>query len=569
MSKEFVENRIGSSSIELARKQQKQLSYFTQSEIQQDITESYINAWATRNYTETNEFFLNWVKTVFKDANFLSFFKYHRTPLASARLINNKVKPQLQRVFFAEDAYFKYSVSGKQVEEPEELESDEFNKWMFNALLFNFNDILITDLKDVNTPFRELISIENVVAIESKRGVIKQIAYSASIVALNEEEKNGFIYMNDKEYIFYDEKIEPVLTIPHDLGECPADYISSEAFDNDDIVRESMFSFVREELEEYDFLKTLQRMTDPNGSIPVVTTLATKQNKDGKDKEGSSDKEPMSSGMNGQQAQEGKQVQPDGGLLQTGSVHQVTVPRDAEGKTDIDIVKNFINFHYVPVEALDYLNGRLKEIQDDILSTLIGELKEQTGERKNEKQVASGLFSASDKLRDVSLQLSRIRQRSDYKFLALEHGKDNVSNEAFYGSDFFLESQKDLYDLFELAPNPIERRNILLKSAKNRNRFNKDRDKREEILYALIPYVADVDFNAANDKQIIDPNTFQLQTRFNYWVDMFEAKYGDIVGFWDALKGSDSAKLILINNLLNDIIEKAIVPVPPQEEDNK
>ena len=184
MPKEFIEKRIGSASIAEARKQQKQLSYFTQSSIQQDITSEYLKQWAERNY-RSNDDFLNWVKTIFKTDNFLSFFKYFRNPNAASKLVNDRIKPQLQRVFFSEDAFFKYTLKGQEVEAPEELKIKEFNNLIFNAILFRHNDILITDLKDINTPFRSLVSINNVVAILSHNNIIHQLAYTATIFIEN------------------------------------------------------------------------------------------------------------------------------------------------------------------------------------------------------------------------------------------------------------------------------------------------------------------------------------------------------------------------------------------------
>ena len=63
----------------------------------------------------------------------------------------------------------------------------------------------------------------------------------------------------------------------------------------------------------------------------------------------------------------------------------------------------------------------------------------------------------------------------------------------------------------------------------------------------------------------MDNNTFQLQTRFSYWIVLFESQFGDLLGFWEAMGDiSSSAKLIEINNLLLEIIKKsgaeAIVP---------
>jgi len=48
---------------------------------------------------------------------------------------------------------------------------------------------------------------------------------------------------------------------------------------------------------------------------------------------------------------------------------------------------------------------------------------------------------------------------------------------------------------------------------------------------------------------------------FTYWISLFEANYGDITEFYNNLQASNNEKLITINNLLIDLIEKsAILP---------
>ncbi len=570
MARKFIEERHGASSIAKAKKQQDQLSYFTQSDLQEDITQEYIKQWADRNYA-TNDEFLNWVKTVFRTDNFLSFYKYFRSPLASARLVNDRIIPQLQRVFFAEDSHFNYTIDGQEVQEPEELNVKTFNEWIFNAFMFRHNDIVITDLKDVNEPFREIISIDNVVSIDSSNSVIHRLAYTATVVLIDENGEavkvNGFLYMDAHVYAFYDRDYVLKLEIPHDLGECPADYISKEPFSKDDVVRKSIYSYIREQFEEYVFLKTLQRMTEPNGAIPIVTQLKTGINKDNKDRKGETTKEPMASnGIGGQQAFPYKEQNGSDSTLQTGTIVKVPMIKKDDGSLDMDAVKNFLNFFFIPVESLDYLNKRIGEIEDSIIEALLGNM-DQNKERKNELQVKSGFVSAEDKIRSLSLQMSRLRKRSDFKFLALQHGKERVTNDAFYGSDFFLESQSELYGLFEKSPNPLERRNILLRTARNRNRFNPKRAQREVILYHLMPYAADKDFDQAVDNQAVDAVNFQYQTRFNYWIGVFEAEFGDILLFWESM-GDDpnSTKLIVINNIITNIIT-ALLPPPTQVEE--
>ena len=543
---DFIKNKVGGESLHLAVRQQKQLSYFTQSSIQQEINIEYINAWANRKYM-SDDFFLNWVKAIFKTDNFLTFFKYYRQPLASARLVNSKIKDPLSRVFFAEDSYFKYEINGKEVLTPKELKEDKFNDKLFNTLLFNHNDIIIHDLSEINTPYREIISIDNVKAIESKDGVIGRLGYSAKIM-FDGEEKKGYIYMDDKTYAFLDKDYELLFEIPHDLGICPADYIAKEPFANNDVVRKSIFSYAVEEFEEYVFLKTLQRMTEPNGAIPIVTQLDVKaKRKEGQDV---SDDEPMSS-IGSQQSEVRSEVlgSNNDSPLQAGTRIKVPMIRKEDNSLDMDAVTNFLRFFYVPIEALNYLNKRIEEIEKDIIITLLGDYSEENEASKNELQISKSYQNKQDKLRSLAMQLTRIRNLSDYKILGLKHGKDNVVVDGFYGSDFFIETTTDLYKLYQNSPNAIERRNILIRLAQNRNKFNPSKADREKILYNLMPYSSDIDFDKAVGRGI-DDVTFHYQTRFNYWISSFEANYGDILYFYQLLGQTESENLNTINNLI-------------------
>ena len=573
MAVDFIKNRVGARHIETAKEQQEQLSYFTQSKVQKNITEEYVQQYAERNF-RSNEKFLNWIKMLLRTENFLTYYKYFRYPVPSAKIVQDRIKPQLQRVFFAEDSHSKHVINKESVEDPDELDKKKFKELLFNALLFRHNDILIEDLKGINDPFRELISIENVVAIESKNSEIRRIAFTALYAELTEGNvittSEGFVYMDDERYAFYDKDYVLLNESLHDLGKCPADYISKEPFSTEcDIVRKSIFSYVKADMEEYCFLKTLQKMTEPNGAIPVVTMVKSKKKTtQDEDKGVVSDKEPMTAREIGSQHSDewSKTTSASDSVLQTGTVVEIKPLKLEAGGLDMSAVTDYLNFHHHPVEAMKYLNDRIKEIELQIEMSIVGEIADQTGERKNEKQVGAGFVSAQDRLRQLSMQLSRIHTISDWKFLALKYGPNNVIAEVFYGSDFFLESQKDLYDLFEKSPNPIERKNILIRLTKNQNKFNPEKAQRERILYDLMPFVSDDDFTMALEQMIVDWPTKQLQTRFNYWISVFESQFGDIVVFWDSLESTAAEKLIVINNILRSIINQ-VAPEQTQVQD--
>lgn len=559
MSLDFIKEREGASDLAIARRQQKQLSYFLQSSIQDDVSVEYFKTWAESNYRSNDDLF-NWVKTVFRKENFLSFYKYLRFPLVSSKIVNDEIKQQLKRVYYADDSYFQYLIKGKEVQAPEELKSTTFEDELFNAMLFRHNDIIVHDLDDINSPYREIISIDNIVAIDSDNGTIEKVCYSACIESEDESKKEieGYLYLDDERYIFYDKDLETeIKNVPHDLGRCPACWISNEAFSTDnDIVRKSIFSYVKRDLEKLVFLNTLLEMSEPNGAIPTVVKIKTTSNSS-KDIKGESNKDPMASNsISSQQAEFGRTVQGSESVLQTGSITQIPLDKlkDGDGKFNTDLIKNFVNFIYIPTECLTYIKERVEEITVDIIQNVLGDYAQQNQAAKNELQITRSYINKQDVLRSVSLNLSWVRKQSDTMLLGLKYGIDKVKVSVFYGSDFFLDNENDLYALFKDAPNPIERRTLLKRIGKTRYRFNPSLAERTTLLYSLMPFTSDLDFDKALSNNLIDEKTKQMQLQFDYWIAMFESEYGDILQFYKELDATDNEKLIAIKNLILNLI---------------
>ena len=78
---DFIKRKVNHRYILKAQQQHRDISYFTQSSLQEEISLEYLSQGMDRKY-QSSEKFLNWVKTVFKTDNFLSFFKYLRHPLS-------------------------------------------------------------------------------------------------------------------------------------------------------------------------------------------------------------------------------------------------------------------------------------------------------------------------------------------------------------------------------------------------------------------------------------------------------------------------------------------------------
>jgi len=560
MSVEFVKERHGSRGLFVAKRQQKQLSFFTQSKVQDDITQSQMQTWAQKKYA-TDDYFSTWVKNIFKEDNFITFYKYMRYPLPSARLVNDEIMPQLRRIFTAEDAYRRYTRNGTPIAAPEELEYDKFVQDVFNAYLFEHNSIILTDLKGINTPFREFISIDKVIAIDAEYDCIKKVAFIAEMEMEDGEEIHGYLYVDDKAYIFYDKEYREIRYTPHDLGECPADFVSPEPFGGDEekTARKSIFSYTREQMEEYVFLHTLLKMTEPNGAIPVTTMLQSKQtnNPSGADKK-KLPMQPMGAyEIGAQQAYTFSTTSANQeSELQTGTIIKVSPIKDANGKLDMSIITDYMKFHYIPTECLEYMKKRIVEVKDDIIASVVGQFKDNVDVAKNDAQIFTGLTHKQDNLQRLAMNLSKTITKSDFKFMAMAYGRDNVTVDIFFGTDFFLESTDKLLESLAKSPNPVESKAILERINKNKYRNNPSMAKRMSIIYKILPFSTDKDLAVALEQNLVDETTKDLYLRINYWIDMFEAEYGDIVAFWDEnASSSEKQKIVLITNLITSQIK--------------
>jgi len=557
MSKEFIEGKYNSNSLDVAVRQYNQLSYFLQSQVSEEVRDDYFEKYVKRGYY-TDDIFLNWVKSVFKTDNFLSFAKYYRNPNPSSKLINTRIKEHLSRVFFAEDNYFNYVVNNQYIEFPSELD-DDFEERLFDAVLFRYNDIIVHDLFESNKPYREFVSIKNVVSIKMKHQKISQIAYTAKI-EINGEDIIGYAYIDENKYCFFNKEKELIKESYHDLGFCPATFVVDSCFGNDMIVKESTFSYLKADFEEYCFLKTLQRMVDANGTLPITVKIKTNEKSNQFDDFDNRSGEPMSIDQMGSQvSREARSTagSGNGSVLQAGTIIETPPIEDKDGNINTDFNKNFLVFHYAPIEALEFLDKRIKSVERNIIISSIGDFSEGTaqGSKSDTEIIASDIVSKQDKLRFLSNTLSSSRKLSDKVMLSLAYGKDNVKVDVFYGSDFFLETQDKLYEMFKNSPNTIERKNILIRLSQRRNMYNKEKSKREVLLYKLMPYTSDKDFEIAVDKERISEVNFEYQTRFSYWIARFESAFGNIVIYYDGLGSEkESSKIINIDNLITNLI---------------
>jgi len=546
--RDFVEKRVNAYQLDKAVKQQKQIRYLTISSVQEDVRLDFLEKLTESKYTGGDDPLLSWVYALFKKDNFKSFYKYLRFPVSSSGIVKDEVESAIRRVFYSDDSYRQYVVRGNEIQTPDYLNYDSFLEKSFNAIMYRYNDIVVHDMEDINIPCRKIVSIDKVVSIKEYDNKIKKIAYRSKMEA-EYGELDGYVYLDDQLFAFVpDDKNSPIIEVPHDIGECPANFISSSPFDeHEPIVRNSIFSRTRPLLEEYVFLTTLRLMSDANGSFPIVVKLAGDEQEEQDDQR--EDFPLSSSGIKGH-----KEKKNESGL-QAGSVHSIQPPPSPNGGIDTSVTQNYINFFRTPVDSLKYVDERIKSVRKTIVEKLVGDFVEQGEDSKNEMQVSKSYMLKQDKLRNFAKELGYCMNLSDTIMLKLANGTDCVVNGS-YGTDFFIETQGDIFKRLQIAPNPVEKQSLIDRLVRIRSFNNSDIEKRDNILYALVPFVTDSDFEKAVTLKVVSSTDILLQTQFNYFITIFESKYGDVVSFWKDMEGvSDEKKLVFLKTLLNQIIK--------------
>jgi hypothetical protein len=332
-----------------------------------------------------------------------------------------------------------------------------------------------------------------------------------------------------------------------------------------------LFSYERERIENYVFLHTILKYVEPNGGVPVIAKIDTNNN-DNINLQNDSDIPVF-----GNLAASQRPKLPNNadlsdsnnigvGVNQPGVLHEIPIEslRDQNGTINMDVLRNFLNYFYIPIEALNYLNDKVKQVEEEIVSNIVGDYLESNQSAKNETQIKQSISILENVLRDLSYTISKCATNVLQAMYDLKFGVDEITVYLNMGSDFFIDTTEMLLSNFEKAANPYERRNIIMRINTNQYKNDKTKSDRAKVLYEIIPFVADKDFEAAKKSGITSKETEILYLQFNYVINLFESKYGDIVEFVKEIENKGYSKfansgknsLVLLNNLVYDIINE-------------
>lgn len=565
--KNFIDNCKYKSEIKEAIAYEQELAYFIQTHLsskQYTSSDSSIdNMW-----NESNPF-INWIKGWMRKENFASYLKFLRHPLPTASLVQDDIVPELKKVFDSTNSYHDYVFSSAAIKQNGIELVSEYNDYyknvIFKHLVNNHNSILITDYIDKRKPYRYVIKIDSVLAIESTtEGNIKGIAFKG----VNSAGEERYFYYTDQFYSVYIKKgeaYEEDYKNLHEIGKCPADFISVNPLNAKSfVIRKSIFSNSLEKFENYVNYYTLQKMSLPHGAIPVITHYKKNNKECGtKFEDGTTCVKGYISGNNGILGNKDNLVQcpvcNSKTIIQAGTVIGLPVPKIGDnGEKPIDLNANFVKFHYIPTDILKWWNEFVSEKASEIKYQLVGKgFEDSNGQAKNSDQIARGNQTLENTLIELSSDLSILRSSIDYKFLKASFGKSFISVTSDMGTDFYLETEFELRDSLSKAVDPIDKKSLIDRINYTVYKNNPEQLDRNKYMYKLLPYstITDVEFIKLTG---VDPKQRELRLNFLYYIDKFEAQYGDLNVFFDQYFGesvTEDKKLQTANLIINKYIK--------------
>lgn len=558
--KEFIDSCKYKSEIKEAIDYQNKLAYFIQTHLDTDVfinnSSSIDEVWKMSNP------FTNWIRGWMREDNFKSFIKFLRHPLPTASLIQDDIVPELKKVFDSTNAYFDYTFTSNSANLSAKPLISEFSNYckdvVFDKLINAHNSIVITDYIESKKPYRYVIDISSVKAIEpTVSGKIKKIVFEGI--------DDRWFYYTDEFYAVYikqgDDFVEEIKNL-HEIGQCPADFISVEPLnDSRFVVRKHLFSNFVEKFENYVNYATLQKMCLPHGAIPVITHY--KQNNKPCNKT-FSDGSICVNGHISHQTASGIQINKDNLLpcpvcnpktiIQAGTVIGLPVPKIGDnGERPFDTNANFVKFHYIPVDILKWWDEFVDNKYSEIKYQIVGKgVEDSNGQAKNEQQVARGNQTLENTLIEFSAKLSKLRKSLDYKMLKIAFNKSFKDCYIDTGSDFYLETEFELRDSLAKAIDPIDKQNLIWRINYSIYKNNPEQLGRTKLLYNLLPYSTLTDDQFIT-MQGVDPKLKELRLNYKYYIDSFEAEYGELNEFFNYYFGENvsmSAKLKMARDKL-------------------
>lgn len=507
--------------------------------------------------------FLAMVKNILPHDKFKVFEQLFRYPVATNR-VTNVCFDKLSRIFDGRNPVYNYQFADRELATDWEAYRTERLKepevWSTKGWDFfktEINSVLIVDMPAEQSrkyrypqPYFYWLPIESVITYKVNResGIMDYIIF-------NQRDKRIAVIDDESYRVFEGESgnIGRLLVENnHDLGYCPARFFWDEPINlKEPDVKASPLTKQLEALDWLLFFHISKRNLDLYGAYPILSGYEQDCN--------------YSNAENGDYCdggflrnRQGQYLIDNAGLLMpcpkcgnkrvvgAGSFVEIPVPKD--GQPDL---RNPVQMLKVDRDSLDYNVAEEKRLTLDIITSVVGQSEEITQrEAFNEQQVIAAFESQTTVLGRIKKGFESAQQFVDSTICRLRYGKEFLSADIDYGTEFFLTDETQLRERYKVAKesgaSEAELDALQNRIIETEYRNNPTLLKRMQILAELEPYrhLTFSEVQALYASGIIGEDELRIKLNFNNYIRRFERENTNILTFGELLPMDRKIKII-------------------------
>jgi hypothetical protein len=239
-------------------------------------------------------------------------------------------------------------------------------------------------------------------------------------------------------------------------------------------------------------------------------------------------------------------------IVGAGSFVEIPIPKD--GQADM---RNPVQMLSVDKNSLDYNVNEEERLKLNIITAVVGQNEEITQrEAFNEQQVKAAFESQTTVLGRIKKGFEAAQQFVDSTICRLRYGKEFISADIDYGTEFFLTDENQLREQYKSAKaagaSEAELDALQNRIIETEYRNNPTLLKRMQILAELEPYrhLTYTEVQGLYQSGIIGEDELRIKLNFNNYIRRFERENTNILTFGELLPMEK--KIQIINQKLKD-----------------
>lgn len=416
------------------------------------------------NYAQPLNNFLAMAKNLLPHDKFKLFEAMFRYPVKTNE-ITGICFDKLHKIFDGRNPVFNYQFANAELAADWEAyrhrrlqEPDIWHTVAWEYFKSEINSVLVVDIardqkSELPEPYFYWLKVQDIITYDAKpNGQMNWIVFRRDKFIVVLDDTSYRVWENKKNTDIISG--QPIIESTHDLGYCPARFFWSNAISLDQPdIKESPISSVLESLDWFLFFHISKRQLDLMGAYPILSGY--EPNCD------------YSNAENGDYCDGGYLKNKDGhyildnaGILKRcpkcgskrtvgpGSFVEIPVPN---GQDQPDL-RNPVQMLQVDKDALEYNVNEENRLREDIIRAVVGQAEEiTTRDAFNEQQVQALFESQSNVLRKTKEGIETAQTWVDSTICLLRYGKNFISANIDYGTQFFLYTAAQLRELYKTA----------------------------------------------------------------------------------------------------------------------